>query len=301
MATVANPSDSVIAAEIAEAYPDLRVSVRRFHPVEAMSLLADRRNPRRIKPRQVHELAEALRRGEGHLTWDAIVIEPDGTLGPNGQHRLEAIVESGVSMDLVVLEGLPEPDVSASDRGAIRTIGEILGARGEAHYNRIAAVLTRLAVFEQTGEPAAKFPTRLSPHQAVKLLDVNPDVRDAVAQYPEVPAISPATTTLLWLLCWRIDPEDTKAFFLGVGEGVALGDGDVRLLLRNRLIDAERRTISPITPRVLSAFFIMAWNSYRQGQDRVIFRYKPGGANPDRFPLLDGHSYPEATLKRLGY
>jgi hypothetical protein len=111
-----------------------------------------------------------------------------------------------------------------------------------------------------------------------------------------------ATGNVLWLLCNRVDPVDTAAFFKGVGVGTGLGEADVRLLLRERLLTAERqKTSRPLPTKLLAAYVIQGWNSYRRGEPRAMFRFKPRGAQPDRFPLIDGYPYPERVLARLGY
>lgn len=70
--------------------------------------------------------ATAMRRGEWKLSPQGIAFDEDGNL-QDGQHRLEAVKLSGVTVKMVVWEGCPPETFQITDLGLKRTVGDVLG------------------------------------------------------------------------------------------------------------------------------------------------------------------------------
>ncbi len=70
---------------------------------------------RRINNTKVSEYARAMEEGRWTLSPDAISFDPHGRL-INGQHRLWAIIESGVTIQGLVVRGLPTETFQNMDR-----------------------------------------------------------------------------------------------------------------------------------------------------------------------------------------
>lgn len=113
-------------------------------PEKAMELLSTNspRN-RNVKKMYVQTLAEAMRRGKFLLTHQGIAISVNGEL-IDGQHRLLAIIESGVTVKMQVTYGVEENAFLAMDCGARRTLGDALAV--PKRVIEVSAFVTRLVV-----------------------------------------------------------------------------------------------------------------------------------------------------------
>ena len=96
-------------------------------PERAAELLQNNPKNRHLRGRRVAAYANALKNGEWKQNTDPIAISEDGEL-LNGQHRLVAIIKSGVSMDCLVAYDCPKDTIF--DKGAERNIGDSLYMRG---------------------------------------------------------------------------------------------------------------------------------------------------------------------------
>ena len=97
-------------------YFTMNTIVRKVSPVEAAELLKGNTRNRAINPRAVTRYAVAMTNGQWKVGNDAICIGLDGTL-LNGQHRLTAIVQAGVPVELLLREGVDPDDLKAMDQG----------------------------------------------------------------------------------------------------------------------------------------------------------------------------------------
>jgi hypothetical protein len=100
----------------------------------------------------VKRLARALTAGEYVLTHQGIAFDASGML-IDGQHRLHAVVESGVAIDLMVTRGVATQAREKIDTGKVRTVAHVLSfrfglARKEAH----AASALLHAIFTLNGQ-----------------------------------------------------------------------------------------------------------------------------------------------------
>lgn len=105
-------------------------------PEIAKAMLDANIGNRKINKAQVEMLAGAMERGEWRLTHQGIAFYEDGTLA-DGQHRLQAIIESGVTASFMVARGLPkeEQSVMALDAGKLRTFKDACSISGKSVNN----------------------------------------------------------------------------------------------------------------------------------------------------------------------
>lgn len=73
----------------------------------------------------VGRYAELMTLGEWRFTGQGVTVAQTGTL-IDGQHRLHAVVQSGVSVMMMLMTGEDEANFSAYDGGAVRTAGDRL-------------------------------------------------------------------------------------------------------------------------------------------------------------------------------
>lgn len=108
-------------------------------PRIAKKYLELNRNNRPIRKQLVAQLAELIKQGKFHSTHQGIAFYESGDLA-DGQHRLSAIAESGIAVQMLVSRGVPSEANHCIDRGIARTAKDTLGFLGILASNKDLAV-----------------------------------------------------------------------------------------------------------------------------------------------------------------
>ena len=235
---------------------------------------------RPLRSEAVDKLARDMAAGRFLENGDAIRLSADGVL-LDGQHRLEALVESGAAAWLLVVSNLPAAAQDTVDDGAKRTMADRFAFHGEPDAKTLAAVVRRAILWErghkyQTG----KFqPSAL---ESFEFLAEHPELREAAsaaAHHRKAKLLPASTIGLCWWLFAAIDAGHCAEFFDRLADGAMLAKGNPILTLRNRLSDLNAQPGRTPERHVL-AMVIKAWNKYRTGQELSTLRF----AEHEKFP-----------------
>lgn len=110
---------------------------------------------RNISHRQVEKLAHDMKTGNWRTTHQGIAFYEDGTLA-DGQHRLAAIVRSGIAQTMLVITGLSSADAVGIDQNRPRSVVDTLRiADGENWINKNVVAVSRFLL----SQGGAKIPT----------------------------------------------------------------------------------------------------------------------------------------------
>lgn len=133
-----------VTKEALERVADRRVTgyVVRITPDMAKAWLAANTINRKIRPRRVDDWARVMSGGDWQVTHQGICFARDGTL-IDGQHRLHAIVSSGVSVSMLVFADWDRAAFANIDTGLKRTIRDVL--RRDSRAVETCVMLVRLA------------------------------------------------------------------------------------------------------------------------------------------------------------
>ena len=119
----------------------MKTKLVKVTPEIAAGWLAKNENNRPISRTAVDVHKRNLVAKKFRTTHQGIGLDSRGRL-LDGQHRLQAIVETGIAASLLVTEGLSERDMQAIDDGRKRTAHDILSM---AHRGTVSAFTTALA------------------------------------------------------------------------------------------------------------------------------------------------------------
>lgn len=128
---------------------EMRVCVMNITPQKAVKLLSQNTNNRLIRQRRVGIYSSEMEAGTWKANGVPIIIGNDGEL-KDGQHRLQACINSGKTLKNVLVVYLPKSQANCYDIGAVRSPRDIakFAGLGEIPYytnsNMFSAV--RLAV-----------------------------------------------------------------------------------------------------------------------------------------------------------
>lgn len=258
-------------------------------PVLAEQWLSRNCRNRKVNRRTVAMYARAMQRGEWMLTGEAIKFASSGDL-LDGQHRLAAIVETGVTVPLLVIYGLPPMVQDVLDTGRKRSAGDQLAIHGVTSASSSAAG-ARLILLYQSGKLRTESETRepVTHREIVDFAVGNDELARAVLRADVLRKevdMRQSVGVLAYYVLHRRDSEACDLFFTRLVDPIELPHGSAILALRKRLhqLRAERYGRTPEEAHVSLVF--RAWNAWRT--DRLL----------QTLPLMRGGSFIPAPEPR---
>ncbi|MFD7100790.1 hypothetical protein [Streptomyces xanthophaeus] len=251
--------------------PATSVEVLLVTPDMAKTWLKQNDHNRTIRSRAVADYARDMAAGAWLMNGEAIKLAADGTL-LDGQHRLLAVTEAGVSVPMLVITGLPMAAQETMDAGRKRNAGDVLSLRGEANASVLASILRRVWQWEQ-GDHRLNGRATPTVSECAALLKARPEIRRSAEiagrchqQFRYLPQSVTGTAHHVFS---KIDAEETVWFFTRLADGAELPAGHPILTLRNRII-SDRADSRAIPDYRLMAYLIRTWNAVRE--DRELSR-----------------------------
>lgn len=271
---VASPEDDGPSYAIVKVTPEL-----------AEKWLANNTHNRRVRESAVFGYARDMEAGRWAENGESIKFAADGTL-LDGQHRLAAISLAKVTLPMLVVTGLETTAQETMDDGRKRTLADALTLRGESNAVATAAIIRRAHMWTQGvyRNVGAKPPTN---QESLSFFEQHPELRRSAQIAVQVRTAIPLPGSVAGLTHWlfsRLDSGDAAEFFHLLISGAIVPETHPVLILRKR-IQAEADKAGRVPEDFLLAFVIKAWNAYRDGEQLTFLRYKPGGANPEKFPM----------------
>lgn len=186
---------------------------------------------RDVKPRRVKAFEAVLQNGQFQTTSQGISFAENGQLN-NGQHRLTAIRNSGVEVELLFCFGEPRTAFSKLDVGGVRTASDVVLIDNIDHHD--PALLAASATLWMGIKEGALY-THYSPDDVLAILELAPELRETTR---------PAKRIGTKLGKWGTKQSFAVAFAMILQAGAA---PDLLATFQNRLHDgAEEPMRSPI-------------------------------------------------------
>lgn len=165
--------DDAIMARIAAGGPKEFREVR-ISPALAQRMLDLNTKNRTLSPRQAAKNARAMQRGEWEENGETIKFSTDGQL-IDGQHRLTAIIATGMTITLDVCFGLKPRAQRTLDTGRKRTVADQLSIENVPYSHHTSAAVKWLYTLV-TGEPNIA----IDAPEVESFLDQHPNLIDSV-------------------------------------------------------------------------------------------------------------------------
>lgn len=237
---------------------------------------------RNIRPDERDVYARDMASGNWALNGEAIKRDWNGNI-LDGQHRLLAVVQAGVTVRMLVVSGLAPETQETMDSGMKRTYADNLRLRGETNANHLSSI-TRKAWMWNQGHRV--FHNRLSPTKTEqgKFLADHPELRRSVeiamyvrGPFPYVPVS--IVGAMHWVMR-GIDSETAPWFFSAFATGADLDEYDPILTLRSKFISEKVNRIKPDSARQC-AYIVRAWNAVREGRKLRVIAHDQGAPIPE--------------------
>lgn len=262
-ATVTRHAKSVIKFD-----PKPKASLVEVTPAQAKKWLDLNTHNRPLRERVVDLYARDMTAGNWQVTGDGVKFAIDGSL-LDGQHRLAAVVQAGVTVSLFVIRGLAHDAQEVMDSGVKRQASDALALRGHRHTALLAAT-ARIALTATTQgyQAIVGRSTTFTTSEVAAFVAEHPEIEEYMAWAQTTARQTDSSPSVVGYAMWRlhqIDPEDATDFFHALGDGIGLEAGDPVLALRRRLAEARRHRERIGHGAHLSLIF-RTWNARREGK-----------------------------------
>lgn len=256
-------------------------------PVLAAHILERNDMNRTIRQGDVDKYARAMSDGKWNpRTAPPIDFAKDGTL-MNGQHRLYAVLMSGVSVMMEFREGLDKSEMATIDVGRARTFQDVLKIDGRSDVSELA---TAARYWYNYLNKQITYNRPIAHTELLDLLDRNPSIATHVvagAKYRRARTLlSPGIWGFVYSAAAMTDTDKSRDFAESFDSGQDLKKGNPALTLRERAAQ-NRASRVRVRPLVLVVYAIKAWNAYVNGRSLTVLKWQEGEEFPT-FSKLSG-------------
>ena len=262
------------------------VRIEEITPKRAQAWLEGNVDNRKLRESGVIKLSGILQRGEWELTGDAVVFDDQGVL-INGQHRLTAVVVTGIPARLIILRGVPSKTQEVMDQGLQRSLGDQLYRRGVPNSKTVASALAWLYQFEYNEETgnvhyADQSSMRPTYRQLLSRFERSPELVElatGVHKLVYYTKVRPGPTLAIRYRLSQIDAKEAEMFFDHWREGIGLDpDSPIWRLREWCMADARSRSTRGRAPAYrYCAYAFTAWNKWRDGipVKQLVWHFTP--------------------------
>lgn len=252
---------------------------KRITPEMASKMLERNKENRPLSDRHVAFLASEMRAGRWKFNGDTISFSGDRLI--DGQHRLWAVMDSGVAIDAIVVEGLEDDCFITKDIGKRRTSNDMLHNAG---YRSAPGLATAAALLWRYLSGSMMTRTAVSNGEILDTIAEHPAIEEIVRRLPKRTIVSKAVLAVFRYLTGKVDNQMSEAFVEKFMTGIGTIKGEAVALLHNYFVQRQRRGHLVFGPQTDLAICIKAWNAMRTGKkiELLIFR------TAENYPQVDG-------------
>ena len=255
-------------------------------PCRARELLEANTRNRPVIKANLRRLCSEILNGNFKLNGETIKISKKGII-LDGQHRLMAVVETGVEIQTIVVLGVDDDCFATIDQGTPRTLAAVLGIE-KVENATICAALVPLTIKYLNNQYPQQGGTAMSKVDCLNYFNANKNEITEAASFSGSSnlrrLITPAYLGLLYFIFNRIDANQCTLFFDNVNKGIGLDSDSPEYILRERLITIATSS-SKEDPVTKCAYFIFSWNAFRKGKKMKLVRWTQKGNNAQDFPI----------------
>jgi hypothetical protein len=254
-------------------------------PDLARELLGLMKHNRPVKNRAVKYYCSQIQRGEWEYTGETIILNKRGEV-LDGQHRLIAIVETGITVEVLIVLDVSEVNGvwKKINTGVIRTVSDMLDVPNRANVSATLSLLAR----EEAGTLHGSARVGLKPCDAHAVLEAYPETVNAVSAIVSNRFRS-GTFSYAFVRCSHYDADAARVFFEQLDSGIGCAKTDPAYVLRETLLK-DAAAIRHLSPSHILAFVIKAWTAYVEGKPLRFLRW----VETEEFP-----EWPGDRLSRL--
>jgi len=278
-------------------------------PKMAAALLEMNQHNRNISPSHVDLLVHQIKLGEWAFQGSSIVIFFNGILG-DGQHRLEGVVKSGISIETMIVAGVdPRKFTKIDTIQRLRTKATALenypGVTYPGPTSYAAAWVWNYAMGHQVLSGSNRL---LSANNERIYLTVENHpglvtMTNEIYHLKGAKSLFPPALISVGYMASLVDPDKAHEFVSGMITGAMLGVNDPRLRMREILSNSLRRSADLAGPKKSRAgvsstmlslekfnSMVLAWNAFYEGKTPTSGRltWTTSSGKTSTYPNISG-------------
>lgn len=261
--------NTVMGGHAFSAMPDVLSDIVAITPTDAAKWLRANRVNRPVRRKHVEFLARQMTDGEWKVNGQAIVIGDNEQI-LDGQHRLLAIIESGVTVESLVVYGISEDAFKTIDTGIVRTGSDALALNFNENTGTVKAVGTAALWCVRIEAGFIGRGRKLSNGEVIQYVRQHASLWEcakAVESYPkDTRPLSVGVGTALYEIFQRKDVAMAAQFIERLYLGAELPQASPEFLVRALL---NRRDSRQYNMQNRVRMVIKAWNLRRRGFDET--------------------------------
>jgi hypothetical protein len=239
---------------------------------------------RPLDKKHVKFLAREMKAGRWKRNGDTICM--NGTRLIDGQHRLWAVVESGVAVPVLLVEGLDDDVFNTKDFGKKRSAADVLAIKGEKYSSLLAATVVFIERYMTGQLDQAK--RTYSPIEVEELVaKYGDDLRTSVffcGSLGTKRLVANSVMAGLHYIFAKFDKQKSDIFWKSLIAGHGLEENSPVFVLRERLV-SNSMAKGKLKPEYVAALCIRAWNHMRAGTTVKCLKFQESGKTAQAFPL----------------
>ena len=272
---------------------EITMTLERVDPKRAALWLKQNIHNRVLSRPVIAGYARQMRNGLWLANGDVIRFSDTGVI-LDGQHRLLAIVESGVTLDLWVARGLPMAAQVTMDLQRKRTAGDSLGLEGYMNGNALAA-LVRMVYRWDFGERSlygfSGSTNHLSTSEVLEVVRGDKDPYSETVVRSRTSLLPPRALGTLSILANRTDALLANHFIQSFHDGANLEPDSPILALRKYCIRNSLDKTKTLTTGMYLNACVRSWNAYATNKPMS----QVGGWKSEKVPEIRSRTHPDST------
>lgn len=221
---------------------------------------------RPLKINHVKFLASEMKNGRWELTGEPIIFSESGSL-LNGQHRLNAIILSEVSVKMLVVQGAKKESYHKMDAGVSRSAADVVSAYGYKNSSTLSSTARLVIAYQQSEKLGGHLNKGKISNDLVLNWIKTSGITDEMIKYAqnssrEFRGIRKVEMAAMKFIHDGINKKDSDTFWNSLVTGVGIDTDSPIYLLRNKfikdLVGNER-----LKPTSRIALINKSWNFFR--------------------------------------
>lgn len=238
-------------------------------PEAAQEILLRNEGNRPLRSITVLNYMKAMSQGAWQCNGEAIKIAKSGRL-LDGQHRLTAIVRSGVTVTIAVARNVDESAFKTIDTGMRRSVAQIISMAGVSNASTIASACRWIAFYERKSGITAG---QVSSQEVLSVIDRHPLIHHFASMHKHSRNLLPsAAVAVFTLAAEKYGQNRIDIFVSDVSSGVGLSRKMPAYELRERMIKSSNKT-SKLSQIVIFVFTLKAVKAYCENRFIGHLRY----------------------------
>ena len=246
-------------------------------PEKAKTWLEKNTNNRNLQKKGVQKLVNDIKAGRWVFNGESIKFDKNGCL-IDGQHRLAAIVESGVALPLLVVNNLDTHSQQTIDIGRARTTADMVRLLQIPNPNVIAAAANVIIRFDRNYNVLWQGWNAPTKTEVTQFIQNNSGELQFAAQFGRAAKTYVGIRESVYTaFAFEVMKSSQFYRFEDFHEGLCTGSnlqvGDPRLTLRNQTMRDRGMGTKNFSQQQAMAWTVKSWNNWLIGKPLKILRF----------------------------